>query len=98
MKTKKKTRKSNSKAKVSTKTKEQITKYQEKKDSVKYDKNKLEDVKLSGSLNNDLLKGTLGAFVSKGEGSKSTEGLSSVVESKLSATSPIGKSHWRINC
>ena len=51
-----------------------------------------ERFKLSGSLNkSSLLKDILNSSTSKGEGSKSTEVISSVFENKLGNASPIGK-------
>ena len=71
---------------------DKLKKYTESKNDPEFNSKDKSEIKLSGSLsNNGLLKGMLDGFKEPGQGSKSTEVLTSALESKLGNASPLAK-------
>lgn len=71
---------------------DKLKKYAESKNDPEFNSKDKSEIKLSGSLsNNGLLKGMLDGFKEPGQGSKSTEVLTSALESKLGNASPLAK-------
>lgn len=72
--------------------KDKLKEYTESKNDPKFNSKDKSEIKLSGSLSNSgLLKGMLDGFKEPGQGSKSTEVLTSALESKLGNASPLAK-------
>ena len=72
--------------------KNKLKEYTESKNDPKFNSKDKPEIKLSGSLSNSgLLKGMLDGFKEPGKGSKSTEVLTSALESKLGNASPLAK-------
>ena len=71
---------------------DKLKEYAESKNDPEFNSKDKSEIKLSGSLsNNGLLKGMLDGFKEPGQGSKSTEVLTSALESKLGNASPLAK-------
>ena len=71
---------------------DKLKKYTESKNDPEFNSKDKSEIKLSGSLsNNGLLKGMLDGFKEPGQGSKSTDVLTSALESKLGNASPLAK-------
>ena len=72
--------------------KNKLKEYTESKNDPKFNSKDKPEIKLSGSLSNSgLLQGMLNGFKEPGQGSKSTEVLTSTLESKLGNASPLAK-------
>lgn len=72
--------------------KTKLKEYTESKNDPKFNSKDKPEIKLSGSLSNSgLLQGMLNGFKEPGQGSKSTEVLTSALESKLGNASPLAK-------
>ena len=71
---------------------DKLKEYAESKNDPEFNSKDKSEIKLSGSLsNNGLLKGMLDGFKEPGQGSKSTDVLTSALESKLGNASPLAK-------
>lgn len=69
-----------------------LKEYTESKNDPKFNSKDKPEIKLSGSLSNSgLLQGMLNGFKERGQSSKSTEVLTSTLESKLGNASPLAK-------
>ena len=72
--------------------KNKLKEYTESKNDPKFNSKDKPEIKLSGSLSNSgLLQGVLNGFKEPGQGSKSTEVLTSTLEGKLGNASPLAK-------